>query len=123
MHACPEPEVRERGRPNPRCSAEGYFAESGLWALSSAVVLAGRRRRSAVRGQRLQCREVVAAVPVDRSTGSAAAKPMGSKRRLMLAEERDWLLERLASQLDVTRRALLAELAERQRHRQLWRDS
>jgi hypothetical protein len=48
---------------------------------------------------------------------------MGSKRRLMLAEERDWLLERLASQLDVTRRALLAELAERQRHRQLWRDS
>jgi transposase len=48
-----------------------------------------------------------------RATGSAAAKPMGGRRRLVLASERDWLLGRLAAEPDVTLRGLLAELTER----------
>jgi transposase len=48
-----------------------------------------------------------------RATGSAAAKPMGGRRRLVLASEREWLLARLAAEPDVTLRGLLAELAER----------
>jgi transposase len=48
-----------------------------------------------------------------RATGSAAAKPMGGRRRLVLASERDWLLGRLVAEPDVTLRGLLAELAER----------
>lgn len=48
-----------------------------------------------------------------RETGSAAAKPMGGKRPLVLAGERDWLLARIAAKPDLTLRALVAELAER----------
>ena len=48
-----------------------------------------------------------------RDTGSAAAKPMGGKRPLVLAGERDWLLARIAAKPDVTLRALVTELAER----------
>jgi transposase len=47
-----------------------------------------------------------------RSTGSAAAKPMGG-RELVLIGERDWLLGRLQANPDVTLRGLQAELAER----------
>ncbi len=48
-----------------------------------------------------------------RSTGSAAAKPMGGRRFHKLEAERDWLLSRLAEKPDVTMRELAAELAER----------
>ena len=48
-----------------------------------------------------------------RETGSAAAKPMGGKRPLVLAGERDWLLARIAEKPDLTLRALAAELAGR----------
>ena len=48
-----------------------------------------------------------------RQTGSAAAKPMGGKRPLVLAGEREWLLARIAEKPDLTLRALRAELAER----------
>jgi len=49
-----------------------------------------------------------------RSTGSAAAKPMGGWRGpLVLAGEREWLLARIAAKPDLTLRALLAELAGR----------
>jgi transposase len=48
-----------------------------------------------------------------RATGSAAARPMGGNRPYALTSQRDWLLERLCVQPDVTLRALLAELAER----------
>jgi transposase len=47
-----------------------------------------------------------------RQTGSAAAKPMGGARRLKLAGERAWLLQRLAEK-GVTLRGLVGELAER----------
>lgn len=48
-----------------------------------------------------------------RATGSAAARPMGGNRPYALSSERDWLLERLAEQPDITLRAPLTELAER----------
>jgi transposase len=48
-----------------------------------------------------------------RTTGSAAAKPMGGVRRRVLASEREWLLDRLVEQPDLTLRAIRAELAER----------
>jgi transposase len=48
-----------------------------------------------------------------RETGSAAAKPMGSKRPLVLAGERYWLLARIAEKPDLTLRAVAAELAAR----------
>ena len=48
-----------------------------------------------------------------RSTGTAAARPMGGHRPYALAAERDWLLGRLAEQPDLTLRKLVAELAER----------
>ena len=48
-----------------------------------------------------------------RATGSAAAKPMGGKRRNSLGGQRAWLLARIAAAPDVTLRGLVAELAER----------
>lgn len=48
-----------------------------------------------------------------RATGSAAAQPMGGRRRFVLAGERQWLLSRIAEKPDLTLRGLLGELAER----------
>ena len=48
-----------------------------------------------------------------RATGSAAARPMGGRRRLLLLPQRDWLLARIAMAPDLTLRAVQAELAER----------
>src|SRR5579863_8835917 len=48
-----------------------------------------------------------------RATGSAAAKPMGGKRRNSLGGHRAWLMARIAAAPDVTLRGLVAELAER----------
>jgi transposase len=48
-----------------------------------------------------------------RTTGSAAAKPVGGRRPYVLAPQRDWLLARIAEKPDLTLRALAAELAER----------
>ena len=48
-----------------------------------------------------------------RLTGSAAAKPMGSRLPRKLMSEREWLLARLASKPDVTLRELVGELHER----------
>ncbi|MDP3747519.1 MAG: IS630 family transposase, partial [Phenylobacterium sp.] len=48
-----------------------------------------------------------------RTTGSAAARPMGGPRRAVLAGERDWLLARIRETPDLTLRAIQAELAGR----------
>jgi transposase len=48
-----------------------------------------------------------------RKEGSAAARRMGGHRRYALADERGWLLNRLAEKPDVTLRALVAELSDR----------
>ena len=70
------------------------------------------------------CREVAAMFDVavssvvkwsnrKRSTGSAAAKPMGGRRFHKLEAECNWLLARLAEKPDVTMRELADELAGR----------
>jgi transposase len=48
-----------------------------------------------------------------RSTGSAAAKPMGSRRPYILEAERRWLLSRVREEPEITTRALACELATR----------
>ena len=48
-----------------------------------------------------------------RQTGSAAAKPMGSRLPRSLAGQRDWLLARIAAKPDATLRELVAELNDR----------
>jgi transposase len=45
-----------------------------------------------------------------RESGSYAALPMGGKKPFVLAEQRDWLRQRLATKPDLTLRELLAEL-------------
>ena len=47
-----------------------------------------------------------------RETGSAAARPMGGRRRVALVAQRDWLLARIVEKPDLTLRAIRAELAE-----------
>jgi transposase len=48
-----------------------------------------------------------------RASGSAAAKPMGGWKQLVLNSEREWLLARIAEKPDLTLRAVVGELAER----------
>ena len=48
-----------------------------------------------------------------RTTGDASARPMGGSRRAVLADERDWLLARIAEKPDLTLRAIVVELAAR----------
>ena len=48
-----------------------------------------------------------------RESGSYAALPMGGKKPFVLAEERDWLVQRFAAKPDLTLRELLAELRDR----------
>lgn len=48
-----------------------------------------------------------------RATGSAAAKPMGGKRPVVLAGQRAFILDRIRRQPNISLRALAAELAER----------
>lgn len=47
-----------------------------------------------------------------RATGSAAAKPMGGRRPVLLAGRRAFILERIALEPHISIRALQAELAE-----------
>ena len=47
-----------------------------------------------------------------RATGSTAPRPHVARRRLVLLDQRDWLLARVAAAPDLTVRALRAELAE-----------
>ena len=59
-----------------------------------------------------------------RHTGSAAAKPMGSRQLRSLVAQRDWLLDRIAAKPDVTLRALVGELNARAvmtSYRSVWR--
>lgn len=48
-----------------------------------------------------------------RVTGSAAAKPMGGKRPVLLAGQRAFILDRIEAVPNLSLRALAAELAER----------
>lgn len=48
-----------------------------------------------------------------RQTGTAAAKPMGGKRPILLAGQRAFILDRINTVPNISLRALAAELAER----------
>ena len=78
-----------------------------------AAVAGGESCRSVAATFKVSVASVVKWSQRFRATGSAAARPMGGNRPYALSSERDWLLERLAEQPDITLRALLAELAER----------
>lgn len=78
-----------------------------------AAVTAGESCRAVAATFKVSVASVVKWSQRLRATGNAAARPMGGNRPYALAEEREWLLRRLAEKPDVTLRALLAELAER----------
>lgn len=78
-----------------------------------AAVAAGESCRKVAATYRVSIASVVKWSQRYRSTGSAAAKRMGSNRPRLLAPERDWLLARLAATPDLTLRALVVELGER----------
>lgn len=79
----------------------------------AASVLGGRSCRETARLFGVSVASAVKWSQRLRETGSAAAKPMGRQQPRSLAAERDWLLERLTRQPDVTLRALVAELGGR----------
>ena len=79
----------------------------------AAGVAAGKSCRSVAAQFAVSVSSVVRWSQRQRETGSAAAKPMGGKRPLVLPGERDWLLVRISERPDLTLRALRAELAER----------
>src|SRR5262245_31698127 len=78
-----------------------------------ATVAAGQSCRAVAEVFDVSVASVVKWSQRSRTTGSAAAKPMGGRRPYLLEAERDWLLARLAEKPDLTLHALLAELAER----------
>ena len=77
------------------------------------AVAAGESCRSVAKRYEVSIASVVKWSQRFRATGSAAAKRMGGHRPLALADERAWLLARIAASPDLTLRALLAELADR----------
>jgi transposase len=78
-----------------------------------AAVSAGESCRKVAAVYRVSVASVVKWSQRFRATGSAAAKQMGGNRPRSLADEREWLLARLAATPDLTLRALVVELGER----------
>ncbi len=78
-----------------------------------ARVMAGETIRSVARTFGVSEASVVKWSQRFRATASAAAKPMGGRRRFVLAGQRAWLLDRIGLDPSVTLRRLQAELAER----------
>ena len=76
-------------------------------------VMGGRSCRATARVFGISVASVVKWSQRYRTSGSAAAKPMGGHRRRILLPERAWLLARIGEKPDLTLRALLAELAAR----------
>lgn len=78
-----------------------------------AAVEAGQSCRSVAKTFVVSVASVVKWSQRHRTSGSAAARPVGGRRGYAVAQERDWVLGRLAEKPDVTLRALLLELKER----------
>ncbi len=78
-----------------------------------AAVEGGLSRRQAAALFDLGIRTVIEWVRRLRETGSAAAKPMGGNRRSRLAEERTWLMGRIAAEPDLSLEELRDELMGR----------
>ena len=82
-----------------------------------ALVLGGSTTRAAAARMQVSVASAVRWAQAARSTGSAAAKPMGGKRPYLLAGQRDFLLGRLAEKPDLTLHALLCGAARARRRR------
>ncbi len=78
-----------------------------------AAVAAGQPCRAAAEVFNVSVASAVKWSQRSRSTGSAAARPVGGRRPYLLETQRDWLMARLPEKPDLTLHALLAELAER----------
>jgi transposase len=78
---------------------------------AAGLVAQGWTCRSVARVLAVSVSSVVKWSQRQRRTGTAAAKPMGGRRRAVLAAHRDWLLSRVAEKRDLTLHALQAELA------------
>jgi transposase len=78
-----------------------------------AAVEGGLSRRQAAAVFDLGISTVVHWVRRFRETGSVAAKPMGGDHRSLLTQERDWILERLEQEPDLTIEELRNELKAR----------
>lgn len=76
-------------------------------------VMSGETVRHAAEVFRVSVASVVKWTRRHRETGTAAARPMGGRRRDVMAEGRDYALARLAEHPSLTLRALQAELAAR----------
>lgn len=78
-----------------------------------SAVLAGRSSRAVAATFGVSVASVVKWSQRLRTTGTAAAKPMGGRRAYSLAGQRAWLMARLEAVPDLTLRALVVELRER----------
>src|SRR5580698_2376147 len=79
-----------------------------------AAVDAGASRRQAARRFGVGVSSVIRWVVQHRRTGSVAPKPMGGKRRPLVAVgHRQWLLERIAAKPGLTLAQMRRELGER----------
>ena len=79
----------------------------------AASVLSGRTCRETASLLGVSVASVVRWSQRQRTTGTAAALPMGREQERSLKPHRDWLLDRLAAVPDMTLRRLVAELRER----------
>ena len=77
------------------------------------AVATGQTCRTVASRFKVSVASVVKWAQRSRAEGSPAARQMGGYKPYVLAGQREWLLQRLAGQPDVTLRGLLAELAER----------
>jgi transposase len=77
------------------------------------AVAAGQSCRSVAKTFLVSVASVVTWSQRHRAVGSPAALTMGGRRPYVVARARDWVLARIAETADLTRRALLEELADR----------
>jgi transposase len=78
-----------------------------------AAVAGDRSCRSVAEAFGVSVASVVTRSQRFRATGSAAARPMGGKRPVLLAGQRAFILDRIATDPDLSLPAVAAELAER----------
>jgi transposase len=78
-----------------------------------AAVEGGLSRRQAANLFDVGVSTVIRWVRCFRETGSVAAKPMGGDHRSLLTGERDWILQRIEAEPDLTVDELRGELRER----------
>lgn len=77
------------------------------------AVMAGQSSRAVATTFGVSVASVVKWAQKYRATGNIEPRPQGYRKPLVLAEERDWLLARVATKADITLRELVAELADR----------